>query len=330
MYIFKYLLLPFSWLYILITSIRNAMYDYGFLKSYVFDVKVFCVGNLSVGGTGKSPFIEYLITQYKENNKIAVLSRGYKRKTKGFVEVKSDMTSEEVGDEPLQFKRKFKNAIHVFVDANRKNGIEQILDLYPKTQLILLDDAFQHRRVKADINILLTTHSKPFYNDYVLPVGRLRESRKGKNRADIIVVTKSPDLLTLEEKASIKEQIRPNKNQEVLFSTIKYAEKIFSQKQSLDFNGFDDFLLITGIANPNPLLQYLEKHGKTFEHMNFPDHHQFTSKELNNFQNLSKPILTTEKDFTRLVDNLEKELFYIPIKLELDRDLKSILNSSKK
>ena len=324
MQVLKYLLLPFSWLYLLVTSIRNELYDIGLFESYTFDVKVICVGNLSVGGTGKSPMIEYLIKSYKNEYHIAVLSRGYKRKTKGFVEVQSNMTADEVGDEPLQFKRKFES-IHVFVDADRKNGIEQIQKQYPNINLVLLDDAFQHRRVNADINILLTTYNKPFYMDSVLPFGRLRESRKGKQRADVIILTKCPNTLSEDEKSKIISKIKPKPNQQVLFSNIKYSDQVYSQKKHLDFTDFDNFYLITGIANPKPLLNHLKLHHKSFEHLNFNDHHQFTSKEINYFKSLSKPILTTEKDFTRLVDVLDKEIFYLPIEVELDKNLNLIL-----
>jgi len=324
MQVFKYLLLPLSWLYLLVTSFRNALYDKGLFKSYTFDVKVICVGNLSVGGTGKSPMIEYLIRQYQHQFEIAVLSRGYKRRTSGFLEVKSDMTADEVGDEPLQFKKKF-NFVHVFVDADRKNGIEQIQKLYPKIQLILLDDAFQHRRVKADVNILLTTYDKPFYKDYVLPLGRLRESRRGKQRADVIILTKCPETLSEDEKSKIINKVNPKPNQSVLFSGITYSDKVYSENQAFDFKNFDDFQLITGIANPKPLINYLKLNGKTFEHQNFPDHHRFTPQELDNLQNLNKPILTTEKDYTRLVDDIDKDLFYLPIEVELDRNLNLVL-----
>lgn len=324
MQVLKYLLLPFSWLYLLVTSIRNKLYDRGLFKSYSFDVKVICVGNLSVGGTGKSPMIEYLIKHYKHQFDIAVLSRGYKRKTQGFIEVQPKMTADEAGDEPLQFKRKFES-IRVFVDADRKNGIEQIQKLYPNIQLVLLDDAYQHRRVKANINILLTTYDKPFYEDSVLPFGRLRESQEGKRRAEVIILTKCPNTLSEDEKLKIINSINPHPHQPVLFSSITYSDKVYSQNQVLKFKDFDDFQLITGIANPKLLLSYLSQNGKTFEHQNFPDHHQFTTQELKNLEDLHKPILTTEKDYIRLVDVLEKELFYLPIEVELDKDLNLIL-----
>lgn len=325
MQVLKFLLMPLSWLYLAVTSIRNVLYDKGLFKSYSFKVKVICVGNLSVGGTGKSPMIEYLIKSYKDRYQIAVLSRGYGRQTKGFVEVKPDMTAKEVGDEPLQFKRKFEST-PIFVDADRKHGIEQIQKLNPDVQLVLLDDAFQHRRVKADINILLTTYSNPFYKDFVLPAGRLRESRQGKKRADVIVITKCPQNLSQLEKSKIRKRIKPLPHQQVVFSSIAYSDKVYSEKEILNFNEFNDFHLITGIANAKPLLDFLDKMGKTYTHSNFPDHHQFNARELADFQNITKLILTTEKDYARLVDVLDKKLFYLPITVELDQDIQGIID----
>lgn len=321
----KWLLFPFALIYHVILNTRNWFYDTGIFKSYTFKPTIICVGNLSVGGTGKSPMIEHLIKSFGNKSQVAVLSRGYKRKTKGFIEVKSNMAANEVGDEPLQFKRKF-DSVGIFVDADRKHGIENILALYPKTQIILLDDAFQHRRVKADINILLTTFSHPYYNDFILPVGRLRESRLGAKRADIVIMTKCPKTLKDTEKQHIKSQLNQIKTKSILFSHIEYSEILKSSKSEINFNAFDDFYLITGIANPKPLLQFLNENNKTFQHLNYPDHHQFSSKELAEIEKLPKPILTTEKDFTRLTDVINRELFYIPIEVKLDKDLTQIIN----
>lgn len=323
--IFKWLLLPFSLIYLSITNIRNFFYDTGIFKSYSFKTTTICVGNLSVGGTGKSPMIEHFIKLYKEDYKIAVLSRGYKRQTSGFMEVFTDMKASQVGDEPLQFKRKFKT-INVFVDANRKNGIEHIEKYFPDTDLILLDDAYQHRRVKADINILLTTYANPFYSDYILPVGRLRESRQGKNRAEVIIVTKCPNILASNEIEHIKKRIAPNEKQKVLFSKIMYDKNIYNESESKDLDSFDDFFLVTGIANSKPLIDHLKEKHKTFEHLKFPDHHNFTEKEIDNLNSLDKPILTTEKDFTRLDRKIQNKMFYIPIEVELDKKIKKVLS----
>jgi len=323
--ILKWLLFPFSMVYWIITSVRNFFYDTGIFKSYSFKTPTICVGNLNVGGTGKSPMVEHLIKLYKNDYKLAVLSRGYKRTTSGFIEVKQEMSAKEVGDEPLQFKRKF-NSIKVFVDANRKNALQQIGKNHPDVNLILLDDAYQHRRVKADINILLTTYAKPFYKDFILPVGRLRESIAGKKRADVIVVTKCPNQLDLKKIEEMTRQINPTKNQKVLFSNISYDKKVYSLTESLALKNFNHFLLVTGIANPKPLIKYLNDKQKTFEHLKFPDHHNFSPREIENLVSCKKPILTTEKDFTRLHQNIKQNIYYLPIEIELNGDIKSLIN----
>jgi tetraacyldisaccharide 4'-kinase len=305
----------------MIVSLRNWCYDSGYFSVYQPPVKTICVGNLSVGGTGKSPMIEYLIRQFSTSYNIAVLSRGYKRKTKGCVEVQPTMTVAEVGDEPLQFKKKF-NDIKVFVEANRTYGIKTILNTYPEVNLILLDDAFQHRKVKAHHNILLTTFSKPYFKDYILPVGWLRESRLGAKRAQSIVVTKCPDDLGESTKAKYISRIQPTPNQQVLFSKIQYSNNIYTTDKHIELKDFDNFYLITGIANPKPMLDFLKQQHKNFEHLDYPDHHNFTTKDLAKINALKKPILTTEKDFMRLANKVESKIYYLPIEVELDGELK--------
>ena len=316
----KWLLFPFSLIYHTITSIRNWCFDVGYFNSYIPPVKTICVGNLSVGGTGKSPMIEYLIRQYSKTHTIAVLSRGYKRKTKVCVEVLPDMPVEQVGDEPLQFKRKFEE-IKVFVEANRKEGIKTILNTYPETNLILLDDAYQHRKVKAHKYILLTTYQNPYFRDFILPVGWLRESRSGAKRADVIIVTKCPDTLNPGNKKEYINHINPTKNQQVLYSKIKYSNHIHSTQKTVKLSEFDDFYLVTGIAKPKPMLDFLKRKNKTFKHLAYPDHHNFTKEELSKLRALEKPILTTEKDFMRLSGNLKEDLYYLPIEVELDKKI---------
>jgi tetraacyldisaccharide 4'-kinase len=323
--ILKWLLFPFSMVYWIITSVRNFFYDTGIFKSYSFKTPIICVGNLNVGGTGKSPMVEHLIKLYKNDYKLAVLSRGYKRTTIGFMEVKPEMSAKEVGDEPLQFKRKF-NSIKVFVDANRKNALEQIEKNHPDVNLIILDDAYQHRRVKADISILLTTFVKPFYKDFILPVGMLRESIAGKKRADVIVVTKCPNQINSKKIEEMTRQINPTENQKVLFSNISYDKKVYSLTESAALENFNDFLLVTGIANPKPLIKYLSDKQKIFEHLKFPDHHNFTHKDIENLASSKKPILTTEKDFTRLHQDIKQNIYYLPIEIELNRNIKSLIN----
>jgi tetraacyldisaccharide 4'-kinase len=326
MSVIKWLLWPFSVIYWCITSIRNILFDIGILKSKSFDVNVICIGNLSVGGTGKSPMIEYLIEHLKHKYQIAVLSRGYKRKTKGFHEVSAKSTAEEVGDEPLQFKRKFPQQI-VCVDANRRNGISTILAKYPKTEIVLLDDAFQHRKVKADYNILLTTFDRPYFSDFLLPMGRLRESRSGAKRADSVIVTKCPSTLTEHQKNNYKQQIKLLNHQHLGFSNIKYSENLKNDSSDLFLSDFDDFILITGIANPKPLLDFLKNRQKTYQHHAYPDHYHFTEKDVRRFNSFSKPILTTEKDYVRLRDSGIKQLYYLPITIEVDIDLISLIEN---
>lgn len=308
----RFLLAPFSLLYTLVTNIRNRFYDSGIFEQYIAEVPVIAVGNLSVGGTGKTPQIEYLIRQLQNDYEIAVLSRGYKRASEGFVMADATTTVADLGDEPFQFFQKFTN-ITVAVDADRKNGIQQILKHRPKTNLILLDDAFQHRRVKAGFYILLTAYDKLYTKDFVLPSGTLREARKGARRANAIIVTKCPSNISAAAKAKIKAAINPLPNQIVLFSSIGYAKEIASAHEKLPFESLStkQVLLITGIAKPAPLVEYLKKHQCQFEHMNFPDHHDFSSADLKKIQATfnaltgnDKLILTTEKDFTRLQGKL--------------------------
>lgn len=327
MSVIKWLLWPFSLIYLGITSLRNLCYDSGVFQSHSFDVFVVSVGNLSVGGTGKSPMIEYLIQHLSNSYNLAVLSRGYKRQTKGFLEVLTHHSVEDSGDEPLQFKRKFPDQV-VCVDVDRRHGISNIMKKYPQTEIILLDDAFQHRRVNPDFTILLSTYDRPYFDDYLLPMGRLRESVAGAKRADAIIITKSPVDLNLNQKESIKSKIQPKSHQFVGFSSIDYADQIIGKTSRKKLSDIDDFILITGIAKPEPLLKYLKAKNKTFEHRAFSDHHHFTEKEINRFRNFSKPILTTEKDFVRLERHLKQKLYYLPISVVIDLNIVPLLEKS--
>ncbi len=308
------ILFPFAILYGFITSIRNFLYDKGILKSYSFDLPVIAVGNLSVGGTGKTPQIEYLIRLLSEHYKIATLSRGYKRKSEGFVLADEKANAEILGDEPFQFYQKFKN-IQVAVDANRVNGITQLLSLAEKPDVILLDDAFQHRKVKAGIYILLTSYDDLFYNDYMLPTGNLRESRNGVKRADVIIVTKCPSTISEVEQNKIREKIGAEKP--IFFTYIDYDDAVFSTEEERNVSDLKnvDKLLLAGIAKPEPFFAYLQaEKNKT---MTFPDHHHFSQQDIETIKEKAagKIIITTEKDFVRLNGKLPKEqLFYLPIK----------------
>lgn len=318
MNLLRKILFPFAILYGFITSIRNFLYDKGILKSYSFGVPVIVVGNLSVGGTGKTPQIEYLIRLLSPKYKVATLSRGYKRQSKGFILANSNSNAEILGDEPFQFYTKFKN-IQVAVDADRKNGIERLLSQTEKPDIFLLDDAFQHRKVKAGLYILLTSYGDLFSDDFMLPTGNLRESCSGAKRANVIIVTKCPATLSLDEKAKIKRLLLNDKveDQQLYFSYIDYDEFIYSEDKSIKVTEIKnvDKLLLAGIAKPNPFFAYLQKEND--EKLIFQDHHHFTEKDINEikYKSQNKIIITTEKDFVRLKGSIpEEKLFYLPIR----------------
>jgi tetraacyldisaccharide 4'-kinase len=315
MILLRKILFPFAILYGFITSIRNWCYDIGILKSYSFDIPIIAVGNLSVGGTGKTPQIEYLIRLLSSNYQIAVLSRGYKRKSKGFLLADAASTPESLGDEPFQMHQKFP-AIQVAVDANRKNGIEKLLSLKKKPELILLDDAFQHRKVKAGFYILLTAYSDLYSEDFILPTGNLRESRNGAKRANIIVVTKCPPNLSEFEQNKCLNKLKVSENKSVYFSTITYDESLSSEIGSRSVASFRtvDKLLVAGIAKPKPFFAYLQSLND--EVLDYPDHHDFSETDIQTIINKAKkkPIITTEKDYVRLKGKLPKnQLYFLPI-----------------
>jgi tetraacyldisaccharide 4'-kinase len=310
----RFLLFPFAIIYDVVTTIRNFFFEVGVFKQTSFKVPVIVVGNLSVGGTGKTPQIEYLIRLLKDGFKTVVLSRGYKRKTEGFVLLNDTHSAEDVGDEPLQYFKKFQN-INVAVDANRVAGISKLItDKSP--EVILLDDAYQHRKVKGSFYILLTKYDDLFTDDFLLPTGNLRESRRGARRADVILVTKCTTNLTEASKNKITEKLNKY-NTNVFFTTISYDDSTSGNKSVLvdDLKNYQ-VLLITGIANPSPLLSFLNEKNVAFKHLKFPDHHNFTDKEIesikkeyNDLKSSKKLILTTEKDYVRLESSIEKLSF---------------------
>ena len=312
--ILRILLLPFSVLYGIIVSVRNLCYDWGILKSTSFDIPIITVGNLSVGGTGKTPQIEYLVRLLQNDLQIAVLSRGYKRKSKGFVLADENTTVEELGDEPFQYHQKFPK-INVAVNGDRVAGVTQLLQLRPTTNVVLLDDAYQHRKIKAGYQILLTAYSDLFYKDFMMPTGNLRELWLGKKRANLIVVTKCPVDLSKEEQRKIIAKINPSKQQKVFFTTIGYSSILKGVEEVLlDELQHQKVVLVTGIAKPEPLVAHLKSKGLKFEHLKFSDHHNFTADEIKMIQQKEKEavILTTEKDYVRLEKDIKK-LLYIPI-----------------
>lgn len=308
------ILFPFAVLYGLITSIRNFLFDKGMLKSYSFDLPVIAVGNLSVGGTGKTPQIEYLIRLLSNHFKVATLSRGYKRKSEGFVLADTTSNAEIIGDEPFQFYQKFPK-IQVAVDADRRNGITQLLSQSNKPDIILLDDAFQHRRVTAGFYILLTAYNDLFSDDFILPTGNLRESRNGAKRANIIVVTKCPQTVSDKEQEEIKQKI--GTNSPIFFTYIEYDDSIYSNagKRNLSDVKNVDKLVLAGIAKPESFFAYLQAAKNNT--LVFPDHHNFTQQDIETITEKAnnKMIVTTEKDFVRLSGKLpDDQLFYLPIK----------------
>jgi tetraacyldisaccharide 4'-kinase len=306
-------------IYFLVTWFRNTLYDLGIKKSKSYEFPVICVGNLSVGGTGKTPMIEFLIHLLKNNYKLATLSRGYKRNTEGFHLANENASVESIGDEPFQFYNKFKDAVIVSVDSDRRHGIKQLRDLDVVPNVVLLDDAYQHRKVKAGFYIMLTTYAKPFYNDIVLPTGDLREPRSGASRANIIVVTKCPEDLEETKKTAIIKRINPKRHQHVFFSTITYSNTLYSNNHTKTFDELEAFTLVTGIADATPLLNFLNSKNFDFEHLNFQDHHQFTLDEIEVLKT-KELIVTTEKDYMRLkhYDALKHKLFYLPISVSID------------
>jgi tetraacyldisaccharide 4'-kinase len=259
--------------------------------------------------------IEYLVHLLKDDYRVATLSRGYKRKTKGFQLADAFSTAETLGDEPFQFYNKFKNKVLVAVDANRTNGIKQLKEFDNSLNVLLLDDAFQHRKVKAGLNILLTTYNSPYFIDYVLPTGNLREPRSGAKRANIIIITKCPNTLSETEKSEFIKKIKPKENQYVFFSEIVYSNDILSEETKKSIDSVNNFTLVTGIANANPLVDFLKKKDLQFEHLNYKDHHEFSQEDILELDKQAL-IITTEKDFMRLKQYkcLKDKLFYLPIK----------------
>jgi len=318
MKLIRIILFPIVPIYYLVTWLRNKLYDAKIKASKSYDFPVICVGNLSTGGTGKTPMIEYLIRLLKDEKSLATLSRGYKRKTKGFVLADRDANADTIGDEPFQFYRKF-NDINVAVDTDRQNGIAQLRNLKTQPDVILLDDAYQHRKVKAGFNILLTAYDNLYYKDMVLPTGNLREPRSGSKRADVIVVTKSNTDISQLEKSEITSKLKLKKHQKVCFSYIAYASKVISSKRTLELINLPKFTLVTGIANAKPLVDFLKNKGLEFDHLEYSDHYNFKLSDIETLNSKSL-IITTEKDYVRLSvnRNLKDKLYYLPIKLEID------------
>ena len=325
------LLYPLSIIYGCITFCRNKLYDQKIFNSTAFNFPVISVGNLSLGGTGKPPHIEYLIRLLSPTNKIATLSRGYKRKTSGFIIGNKNSTIEQIGDEPLQYFLKFEKII-VAVDEKRVNGIEKIRYHHTDLSAILLDDAFQHRAVSPGLNILITEYNQLYCDDLVIPAGRLREWPTGSTRANLIIVSKSPKELTTAEREKTINALQPKKHQSVYFSFVQYGELRAFTKKAKEILILDkiktDIILLTGIAKPTPLIKKLSKAYNSLQHIKYSDHHSFTISDIKHiaaaYEQLNsnnKIIITTEKDIMRLsLPSILNEIpdipiFYIPIEI---------------
>ena len=305
MQLLRKLTYPISFIYLLVVFLRNKLYDWGVFSSKSYNIPLIGIGNLSVGGTGKTPMVEYVIRELQDFYKIATLSRGYGRKSKGFLLANEKSTVTLLGDEPFQIFSKYKS-IAVAVDADRQNGINCLLDKVAP-EVIVLDDVYQHRKVKPGLLILLTAYKDLYVDDWYLPTGNLRDLKGAAKRANIIIVTKCPETISNEEKNTIAKRIYASKGQLLFFSVLAYNNYVKGAQNSLlleELKG-KEFCLVTGIANPDPLVAHLHSLGLVFKHLAYRDHHFFTDKELALF-NKQALIVTTEKDYTRLENKVGK------------------------
>jgi tetraacyldisaccharide 4'-kinase len=338
----KYSLLwPFSIVYGFITFVRNKLYDSGFFSSFSAQIPTISVGNLAVGGTGKTPFVELLISLLQNHYNVAVLSRGYKRKTKGFVLASVNSTSMEIGDESYQIFRKFKNLI-VAVSKKRKTGLLQLSTIKPNVDVVLLDDAYQHRAVKPGLNILLTPYNSLYTDDCMLPAGKLREFDSGSKRADIIVVTKCPQYISDDEILKVTSKLKPAAHQQLYFSCIEYGNlmPVFPEAQKTIDITAKNVLLVTGIVSNSALIDELKKSASQVQTLSFSDHYQFLLKDYAeieqkfiNLHNDDSLIVTTEKDAARMYcaidfpENLKKSTYYLPITFKILENKQSQLEA---
>jgi tetraacyldisaccharide 4'-kinase len=320
----RLLLFLLSIIYGTITSIRNNLFDYGILKSTIHNIPIICIGNLSAGGSGKTPHTNHIAQLLSKQYNVAILSRGYGRKAKGFNYVETNSKAIKIGDEPLQLKQNNPTCI-VAVNNNRNKGVIKILTDYPKTDVILLDDGFQHRWIKAGFNILITPYASPYYKDSLMPVGNLRESKKGAERANAIVFSKTPENINPTLKKGMLERLHLFAHQKAYFSHINYCTwKCISTNEEFTPVEHQSITLVSGIVNPKPLVEQLENKGHTISQITFKDHHSYTTYDAqkilakyNADESAKKLILTTEKDATKLRELLahfeDANFYYIPI-----------------
>ena len=328
------LLYPFSLLYGVVTLFRNLLYDYNIIKSHEFPIPVISVGNITVGGTGKTPHVEYLVKLLKDEFNVAVLSRGYKRRTRHFILAGADSGVQEIGDEPVQIKQKFPD-VDVAVDRRRVNGVQQLLTKLPDLDVIILDDAYQHRRIKPGLSILLMDFNRPIMKDLLLPAGRLRENANERRRAHIILVTKCPDRLKPIERRLIVKDLTLYAFQHLYFTKIGYRDPlpVFKDSNGISLpeikSGHPTILMVTGIAYPRLFKRHLRSISTSIREMKFPDHHSFSQRDINqilqefkHMQGKNRYLFTTEKDamrlrkFTSIDKEIRDRMFYIPVETE--------------
>ena len=331
----KIILLPFSFIYYLITSFRNHLFNIGYSHSFKFDIPVINIGNLRVGGTGKTPHVEYLIRLLKDHYKVATLSRGYGRKTTGFILADQKSDARLIGDEPMQYYRKFSKDITVTVCEDRAYAIPQILYEREETKVVLLDDAYQHRSVNPSLNILLSDFKNPFYSDWLLPSGRLRESRHGVSRADLIIISKCPDDLSEDQMKKIRNEVQKYSKEStpVFFTSLKYGQPIPIYESKIIPDRNSNVLLFSGIADSENLQKKITADYHLKKNIDFSDHHKYSEGDIktiirafNQIKEKNKFIFTTEKDMVKLMDKRIEEIlsvypvFYIPVEVYFLRD----------
>ncbi|MDE7421284.1 MAG: tetraacyldisaccharide 4'-kinase [Muribaculaceae bacterium] len=329
----QYALTPFSWLYGFGVYVRNKFFDWGILKETSFNVPVVGVGNITVGGTGKTPHVEYILECLRYKRNIAVLSRGYKRKTHGFIVASAKSTPDDIGDEPLQIYEKFGGTVKVAVCESRVKGVRELIKQFPKIDLIVLDDSFQHRYIKPKVNIMLMDYSRPVYSDDILPLGRMRESSEAIYRADMVITTKCPADISALDMRLVSKHLELMPYQKLFFSTFDYGGLIpvfpddcTERVLVTDLTSEDSVILLTGVANPRPFVNHFREYPFKKKVLHFPDHHNFKKSDLNKIlsrfndtSGRSKVIITTEKDAMRISHNpyfpveLRPLIFYMPI-----------------
>jgi tetraacyldisaccharide 4'-kinase len=305
-------LFPLSLLYEVVTRFRNVAFDKQWFRQSKFDIPTIVIGNLITGGSGKTPMIAYLLHHFSDRFSLAVLSRGYKRKSSGFLLANPASSIESLGDEPFLLFQKFSN-VQFAVCKNRPEGIRGLLQMSPQLDAIFLDDGFQHRKLKPSFQILLTPYDRPWFRDCVLPAGNLRESPSGRKRADLVIVTKCTESLSKKERENYSNLLALDPHQNLFFTSIQYDENVYGASQ-MELKSFvqNPFVLVTGIANAKPLKRYLDQLGAKYKHLEFGDHHSFSALDCQNILSLELPVLTTEKDYVRLSPQL-KEVHFLPI-----------------